>query len=667
MEKMQEKVEITLLSNNEKDYIMALDINGEYYSRDDNEDLNYFLARVTKAHYEKTEVNIFPYFKEEKYENIYSQRHSAYMLEKRRAEKEAEKKRNKRKSFAAKAAAVVVGVGLLGSVGCSKVDKNNEVAKEELAKAQTEQSAEIKDLGNKSKEQLIDMLNEKSGQKEAIQKILDTKDYFNVQAAPSIIDSDDAQLYLTADETAAAYMYANILTLGPTQMNKIFGQSDLVWINKAKDGEEPIYELATPEHITNLFDEAREVLANYYSKATEPSGISNIFENEDEQAFFMEFEDLVLEYNKTQDEDLKKQIQAVLKSIFASNDVDALYEKYPGASAFIARFMAPALLSNDVICEDGYANIQAGYRCEIKDEIEASLKQMYLGTQCLEKTKNSYVVGRLIEISNLDIVGINRNISNPIVIPSDCLNNCGPKQQCDEPKEQKVCEELTKEEKQYVEKYKKSYKKKQKENKGCKYYKVKKVVIPKAKDKFVPKKETKKVTTHESVVTKDRSVVEKKFSEEEIKKEEQKAKEKCEEEIKEKNKKEEERAKQLIEENEKAQDEKVKQQMDEYNKTHPEKWTVPANENNSTNNSGNSNTNSGNSNNSGSGNSQSTPSTQSSPAPKTEVVKETYYDNDGNEVTPTSLVKKVKSIMVNGKEYLVKEKITANNSVRVRS
>ena len=661
MKDMQEKVEITLLGNEEKDYIMGLDVNGKYYKRNDGEELNYFLARATKEHYDNTNVNIFSYFAEEKYENIYSQKHSTYFKEKREAEMQAEQKSLKIKSFATKAAAVVVGVGLLGSVGCSKVDKNNETAKEELAKAQTEQNVDTKQLESKSLEELIGMLDEKSGQKEAIETIIDTKNYFNVEAAPSIVSEKDAQqnaqLYLTSDETAATYMYANILTIGPTNMNKIFGQSNLVWINKAKEGEEPIYELATPEYVENLFDDAREVLANYYSKSTEPSGISNLIKDEDEREFFNEFEALVLEYNRTEDKETKKEIQAILKGIFASNDIDALYEQYPGASALIARVMAPALLSNKVICEEGYNNIQATYRCEINDEIMASLERMY-DMQDLDKIKNSNVVSRLIEVSNLDIIGLNRNINGVIKIPSDCINPCGV-QKCDGEKVEKPCEPLTKEEQKCFTKFKKTYKESQKKSKksGCKYWKVKKPVIPTPKDSFKKKTKIRKETKKEHIETNDRSEVEKKYSDEEIKKVEKEAKDKCEEDVAKKNAEEEERAKKLIEDNEKAQDEKVQKQMEEYNKTHPETYTKPV---------------------------ENTPAPQPEPkpapqpepkpapqptqsTPKTEVVKETYYDNDGNEVKPTSFVKKIKSIIVNGKEYKIKENITANSSVKVRS
>ena len=672
MKNMQEKVEVTLLGNEEKDYIMGLDVNGEYYSRNDGEELNYFLARATKEHYDKTNVNIFSYFAEE---NYYSQRHSTYFKEKREAEREAAEKKLKKKRFTSKAVAAVVGVSLLGAVGCSKVDKNNNAAKEELAKAQTEQSVDSKNLENKSLKDLIGMLNEKTGQKEAIRTILDTKDYFNVQAAPSIVNEENAQLYLTADEVAATYVYANILSIGPNNMNKIFGQGNLVWINKAKEGEEPVYELVTPEYVENLFDDAREVYANYYAKATEPSGLVNLINNEDEQEFFAEFESLVLEYNKTNDEETKKQIQAILKAIFASNDIDALYEKYPGASALIARIMAPALLENKVICEEGYNNIQAGYRCEINDEIKASLERM-ADIQAQGKIKNSDVISKIFEVSNVDIVGLNRNIKDAIKIPSDCINPCAT-QQCDGEKEVKVSEPLTPEEQKYVKEFKKTYKKSQKERKttkkGCKYYKVEKVVIPTPKDSFKENKKTKKVTTHESIETNDRKKKKKRYSDDEVKKVEEPVKKDCEDKIKDLNQKEEERANKLIEDNNKAQDEKVQKQMEEYNKTHEQTRTEVVTEKNYNNDgSEKQTTNSGSSSNS---NSQSTPQPAPQPTPqpapqqstpKTEVVKETYYDNDGNEVGPTSFVRNQRLMNINGKQVNVTE-FVATSKVRTRS
>ena len=540
MKKPNEKVAITLLCNEEEKYVMALDVNGVCYEREEEENFKDFLARAIWEHQKSTGVNILPYFQKD--ENIYAKRKTNYMQEQDLKEKEANALKTARKKMATKAAAVVVGAGLAvgTSVGCTNLDKKS--TQEDKTKTKTEQAQETKDLASKSTDELISMLNKRSGQQEVLKNIVETEEYFNYAAGPTVKEKEDgdAQLFLTADEVISAYIYANLSSIGSEKMSKMFGQSNVIWINKGKIDEEPVYEPLNKDQIENSFESLAETLANYYVRGTEPTGITNIFENVDEQEFYADFEQLVLEYNRTGSEDVKDEIRANLKAIFGTPGIDKLYEKYPGASAIIARSLVPALHANEVVCDQGLSEVTNIYNCEIKNILNDQADQMFIRTKCVEKTNNDNILSEIYKKVNKPLIGKNRNIYNCIDLPSKCLTTCNvnceePQKTCEEPQNEDEVAPVTRGSNPITRNDKPTKKDTQKKKKKCKHYRIKKADIPAYKDDFVNR--TTKTVTEKTTrdVTTDRSKVEEYFTEKEIKDAERKADDNCNKIIKKKN------------------------------------------------------------------------------------------------------------------------------------
>ena len=416
-------VRIVLLGNDAKDKILAIDVDGAYYKREENETLEDFLGRATWEHMNKTGINIFPCFADKTYDNLYSMRHSSYLtgavsknpnvVSTRKDELAEARKKAKRKTIAKRVAAVAISLGLLGStIGCAKTLTNDNKNDESKAKATTEQTVDTKDLENKNVNQLIGMLDEKSGQKEALTKIVETQNYFNNVAAPSVKRPEDGdnQLFLTADETTASYIYANISTLGPTKMGKFFGKSEIMWINKEKTGEEPIYEMADGDLIANEFTDAMIITNYYYIRATEKSGLSNLFESKEEKEFFEDFENLVLEYNRTHSKEAAEKIRERLMEIFLSGDVDNLYEKFPGAATFIAHGIVPILQAEHVIDEDmlnDITDVKETLKC---NGLDLMIDKMFEQMNCKYEGLNEDIVALIIKKQNQKLIELGRNV-----------------------------------------------------------------------------------------------------------------------------------------------------------------------------------------------------------------------------------------------------------------
>lgn len=704
--KKNKDVEIILLGNEENEKILGLDVNGNYYRRHETEDLETFLGRTTFEHMKKTGVNIFPYFASKKYENVYVMKHGMYLIEKNNSETEKINLKLKKKRVATSVAAAAVGIGMIGSVGCAKLDKN----KTELTNtvAATEQTYEEKDLKGKSVEELIDMLNEKSGQKDAINKIVDAQDFFNYSAAPSIkVKKDkDAQLFVTEDEVLSTYIYVNILNEGPTKLSEIFGESEAIWINKAAEGEKPVYEKMTKEQVENAFESMTGVLGNYYKWGVEPTGFSNLFENPEERKFYQDFENLVLEFNRTGSKDVEDEIHELFGKTFGTEQIDPLYEKYPGACALMARTAVPALKENGVVCDKGFANIANIYVNYMGDRINDAMLQMF-DDSMQKEGKNDYILNKIYKMQDKTLIGANRNIYNSYKVPSiydfncyvcaPCNTNCEEKENCEV---KTPCEEVKEEKRPYEpstnyripNKPNKPHKPHEKRD-GCDYYKIDPdIKIPKYKDEFKEKTETRTEVEKEHIETTDREKVEEKYTEDEIKEAEKQADEECQKEVEEKNEAENKRAEDIqrgnndavnyflehgslgipdpdaSEEYKKAYEKankdllEVIKQREEYDKTHPETTTEEivgtihydndgnvisiensTNSNNSNNNNSNSNSETTNENNNNNQvvdittNNENNEQTETNNNPgagnRIEEIETTYYDNDGNVVS----------------------------------
>ena len=163
------------------------------------------------------------------------------------------------------------------------------------------------------------------------ERIVNTQDYFNEEAAPTV-SQGDKQLYFTFDETTSAYMYANAKALGSDKLASFFGKSKIMLLNEDTDE----YEEMNKDLVSAKYLSFCNILSYYYQLgATERSGVDGLFENEKEGEFFREFEDLILAYNKNHSKETKTAIRAKLEEIYMSGNVDSLADKYQGASSFI--------------------------------------------------------------------------------------------------------------------------------------------------------------------------------------------------------------------------------------------------------------------------------------------------------------------------------------------
>ena len=178
---------------------------------------------------------------------------------------------------------------------------------------------------------------------EGLKRIDEAQNYFNNIAAPSIAIPEDngAQLYLTGDETTAVFVYDNVTKANAENFAKAFGLQEK--INEAD--------------LSKNYANAGQVLVNYYRYATEASGLSTLYLDEQDRLFFENFENKILEYNKTKSDAAKNAIQAELQEMYMSGKIDSLKDKYPGVASFIGTFMVPALYTNHVISDDLYNEI----------------------------------------------------------------------------------------------------------------------------------------------------------------------------------------------------------------------------------------------------------------------------------------------------------------------
>ena len=191
-----------------------------------------------------------------------------------------------------------------------------------------------------SLEDLINALKE-GHQRETFKTIDDAQKAFNLTAAPTISIAEDngAQLFLNSEEMVSLFAYANADIYATDTFKEIFGNSGLMDESK----------------ITDNYANAGRVLNNYYKLATEPSGLSSIFKDETDKAVFEEFENMVLEYNKSGSN--KEEIKAKLTEIYMSGKIDDIKSKNPGVASFIATHMVPSLYTNHVLEKEQYESI----------------------------------------------------------------------------------------------------------------------------------------------------------------------------------------------------------------------------------------------------------------------------------------------------------------------
>ena len=337
------------------------------------------------------------------------------------ADANIQNKTNKKTGKASKALialAIAAGLLLATTTGAALSDKlqaraekwfgKNKANTESFEDMTEEEAAELaalaSELEGKSVSELIEMLNDEE-QEEAFERIVNTQDYFNEQAAPTVRQGDK-QLYFTFDETASAYIYANAKALSSDKIAGFFGKSKIMVLNE-ETGE---YEEINKDLVSAKYLSFCNVLSYYYQLgATERSGVDGLFENEKEAEFFREFEDLILAYNKNHSEETKVQINAMLENIYLSGNVDSLADKYQGASSIIATAGVPYLYLNKVISKDTYKAIVEINETITCQEIYSQIEKII---NC-KTTKNGkeLIIEKIAELQNQKTNGLDRNLS----------------------------------------------------------------------------------------------------------------------------------------------------------------------------------------------------------------------------------------------------------------
>ncbi len=267
-----------------------------------------------------------------------------------------------------------------------------------------EEADESLDLENKTVSELIEMLNDEE-QEEAFHKIVNTQDYFNEQAAPTV-KQGDKQLYLNFDETTAAYLYANAKVLSSDKLASFFGKSKIMVLNE-ETGE---YEQMDKDIVSAKYLSFCLNLSYYYQLgATEKSGVDGLFENEKEAEFFRDFEAKILEYNRTKSPEKAAEIRKELENIFMSGNVDTLMDKYSGAASIIGTAIVPHLYLNGVIDKDMYNSL-----VEINETItcQSIYSQIEKIVNCKTKLNGKEeIIEKIAELQNLKTKDLDRNIS----------------------------------------------------------------------------------------------------------------------------------------------------------------------------------------------------------------------------------------------------------------
>lgn len=258
-------------------------------------------------------------------------------------------------------------------------------------------------LKGKTVQELIDMLNTDE-QKSAFKKIVNTQDYFNETAAPTVRQGDK-QLYFTFDEAASAYLYANAKTLSSDKLASIFGKSKIMLFNE-ETGE---YETMDKDTVAAKYMNFNLNLSYYYQLgATEKSGVDQLFENEKEAEFFRNFEAKILEYNKTKSKKVAAEIRAELENIFMSGQIDSPLEKYKGASSIIGTSIVPYLYLNEIIDKDMYNSLVEINESNTCDDIYNQIGKIL---NCkVEENGQERIIERIAKLQNKKYEELDRNV-----------------------------------------------------------------------------------------------------------------------------------------------------------------------------------------------------------------------------------------------------------------
>lgn len=268
-------------------------------------------------------------------------------------------------------------------------------------------------LQNKSIDELISML-KTDARHNAFTKTNDAYSHFNNKAALSIQTEEERknnqQLFFNGDESLSAYIYANAETIGADKIADIYGESKVLQTESGR------YIELNKETIAAKYILYCMQLSYYYQRgATEASGVSNLFEREDEAQFFSDFEALVLEYNKTKSSQTASEIRSKLEEIYMSGGTDNLMKKYPGASSFIGTAIIPYLYLEDIIDKtmfDSIVEMNETVTCEgIYSQIGNACELIELKESKKVSEEQQFIMETIVKKQNKNTRSLDRNIN----------------------------------------------------------------------------------------------------------------------------------------------------------------------------------------------------------------------------------------------------------------
>ncbi len=295
--------------------------------------------------------------------------------------------KNAKKNLKLKITAGILTVAVAASalIGCSTKEQKTE---EPVTTVENYQEMDF--------EQLLALLNE-GVQRDSFELMDEVQDYFNNTAAPTIKVKADkgAQLFLNAEEVKSLFTYANADTYSKETFYEIFGST----FDDAKATED--------------YTNSARVLNNYYLRATNPSGIDKLFQNEKNQELFASFEKLVLNYNKKPSKENKQKIVNKLDQIYFSGKIDSLKNTCPEAVSFIGTHMTAALELNGVLSKSFADKV-----VEANETVTCNTIKEYI------KEIDEYTEARnLVVVTNQDKQEINLTDNQALYYISDAMDN----------------------------------------------------------------------------------------------------------------------------------------------------------------------------------------------------------------------------------------------------
>ena len=276
------------------------------------------------------------------------------------------KAKNKKGKILASAAAVTVAAGITAgaTVGCLNKNRKDDNNRDIKISTNEFESLTVNEIIEKLKD---------NGQKDAYLSMNEFQKYFNENAANSIYKDYDGEnkLFLTAEEVEALFVYLNADTLTSETFANIFEGKDKF----------------NSERFSNKYTDASRVLATYYMRATETSGISKLFKDEENKTYFDRFEQLLLEANINQTVENKEKLQAFLKDILYSDKIDTPTEKYSEAVGLIETSLVPAAYAKGLIPTDLYEEIVKHNETNTCNNIKNEIKGIEDQTEAEKSSK----------------------------------------------------------------------------------------------------------------------------------------------------------------------------------------------------------------------------------------------------------------------------------------